>query len=190
MAPYIILLLIIILVRGISFRVGLSNSSEKLFVILTGIILVIFSSLRGEHVGTDTQAYLTNFKFIDSLSLQHILNYPTGQDIGYQLCNKFIALFTNEARVIIFLNSLVINFGILRFIYQNSSDIFLSVYLYITLYYFCVTLNIQRQFLSIAVFLIAISFLEKRKNMAFVILILIASSIHSVGIFIALFNII
>lgn len=155
---------------------------SNIFLLLSGLLLWIVSGFRGPYVGTDTLSYLSIYDFSVSLPVQRLIKDTFGIEKGYILLNKLLSVVFDNRYSIILFTSLLIIFGVLYFIKNNSSNLFMSVYLFITLYYFSVSMNIIRQFMVIAIFFIAYEKLKKSKIISFVLLILLASTIHSTAL--------
>lgn len=165
-----------------------NNRNQNIFLILVGILLIYVSSVRSSNVGNDTETYLNIFSYANNTSLDAILFGPQGADRGYLIYNRIIgSIMGTDNRIILHLfNSSIITFGFMYFIKKNSSSIAMSVLLYITLYYFGASLNIQRQFIALCLFFIAFEYMKKNKVLIPVLLILFASLFHASAIILLL----
>ena len=165
-----------------------NKRNQNIFIILVGILLIYVSSVRSSNVGNDTETYLNIFSYANNTSLDAILFGPQGADRGYLIYNRIIgSIMGTDNRIILHLfNSSIITFGFMYFIKKNSSSIAMSVLLYITLYYFGASLNIQRQFIALCLFFIAFEYMKKNKVLIPVLLILFASLFHASAIILLL----
>jgi len=161
-----------------SFNLKISNSIRfkckfNIWAILAIIPLMLIAGFR-YGVGQD---YFYTYVPI----FQKVLNGDSAKawgDFGYILLNKFVQLFTNDYSGIFLLTSIIFCIFIFLSIYENSSDIQLSIVLLVcTGYYFCF-LNGIRQMLTVAIFMYAIKYILKNDFKRYLILIILASFIH------------
>lgn len=179
------LLLLSIIAVGVIFMIGSDQSiyyneiKKNVFLTFSGILLFIVSGFRGPFVGTDTLSYFNIYDLANYQSFAKLLEVNFGVEKGYLLLNKIIGnMFDNRQSIIIF-TSFVIIWGVLYFIEKNSSDVWMSVFLFVTLYYFGVSMNIVRQFMALSVFFIAYEQLKQNRNLLYILLIWLASTLHS-----------
>ena len=148
------------------------------FCVIIFFILTIISGCRASTVGTDTHAYLNLFLINNDL-----LSGFANQEILFEFLCKFIGLFTTNAQWLLIVCSAITNFGVLYFAYFNSKNVTLSIFLYISLYFYFFSMNGVRQFVAIGIVLIASEFAKRRKIIPFIVLILLAIGFHSTAIF-------
>lgn len=161
-----------------SFYLKISNNIRfkckfNIWAILAIIPLILIAGFR-YGVGQD---YFYTYVPI----FQKVLNGDSDKawgDSGYILLNKFVQLFSNDYLGIFILTSIIFCVCIFLSIYENSSDIQLSIFLLVcTGYYFCF-LNVIRQMLTVAIFMYAIKYILKNNFKHYLILIIVASFIH------------
>lgn len=183
MLIYWVLLLIItffgmIFLKRSNENQNFNKKQNNLFIYLSGLLLWGVAGFRGPHVGTDTSNYLGIYDFSKNISMERLIEGEYDVEKGFILMNKVIGLVFENRYSIIPVSSLFIIVGILYFIKINSSDLFMSVYLFITLNYFSASMNIVRQFIAIAIFFIGYEELKKNKKLRYFLLIILASTIH------------
>lgn len=178
MSIYLFSLAVIILSSFLIFLKNQSSIPQKIFLITIGLFLVLISGLRSYSVGVDTLSYMGFYDMSRYLSFDRIINGTFGVENGYLYYNKMLNFISESPQFMLIINALVITTGILYFIYKNSPNVTLSVYLYITLYYFAVSLNIMRQFIALSIFLIALEQLKKNRWLTYIIIIYLSSLIH------------
>lgn len=144
-----------------------------LFVLLTILIPTLVAGFRNITVGTDVGGtYLNIFNAIASKNF-------TIRDLGYGLINYFSLLISNDYQVLIFITSLI--FEIVSFIgiYRQSDNPVISTLLFFFTNVFFISMNMIRQSLATAIFILSIPFLIDRKPVKYFLINLIAFSIHS-----------
>lgn len=149
------------------------NYSTYIIIIYTIIflILLIFSAFR-EGIGTDYytyEFYYTNVDFIIG-------------DYGFKYLIMFLNYISTNPRFFFIISSIIILVPTFFFIRNNSSNIFISLILFISIYYFT-SLNIVRQFMAISLYcMMGPTLIIDRKLLKHTILVLILSTIHFTAI--------
>ena len=133
--------------------------------------LFLVSGLRW-NVGTDFPGiYLKGFKIIADGG-----TFPW--ESGYVLLNKAVSMVTDDPTGIFILTSFVFLTFVFKAIYDLSVDIRLSVlFLVIDGFYFQ-SMNGIRQWITLAMFLYSIKFIRDKRFIPYLIVILLASTIH------------
>lgn len=156
--------------------------NKKRFVVITCSLLFVVMALRALTVGTDVK----NVVMIFMLNRPVFINGVNG--FVYNLISKIGYMFAPFPQTILIINAAIICGVIAYFVYNNSKDAFLSIYLYITLYFYFSSFNIMRQYDAIAMCLMCYTACEKRKRALAILFAFLAFFIHSTSIvfFIAL----
>lgn len=181
MGVYLLQLFIIFLLGIILYIKGFTKRKLKIFLIVTSVILILMPTLRHITVGTDTENYFNIFETAKRLTFNQIINFEHEIESGYLFINKFLSEINGGYQLVLFFNSTVAVVPVMYYVYKNSEYPVLSVYLYVSLYFYALIYNGMRQFVALGIFLFAFEQLKKKKWYTFliyVILILIAASIH------------
>lgn len=158
--------------------------SEKTRLLLwnTFILFFVFIAFRAYNVGNDTPEYYRLFKFVqESASIKDIA-FSTRYEIGYIMLNFFVSRITDNFSVLLIIITAFYLYSSLLLVRRYSKSPELSVVLMFTLSLFYLAMNIERQCISMAIFYLAIPFLEKKKRLLYCIMIVIASLFHSASI--------
>lgn len=162
---------------GVILYVGKgSKISKKLYLIIIFSQLIVVAGLRASSVGTDTKSYIQHFKWIANTPWSKLRNY--NMDLGYVFINKVVSCITRNPQVIIFIISFITLLGFAIFIYNNSNNVYISTFLFITLYQYCTFFNAMRQFTAVMFVCNSLFFLKKNKYLSFITLILCATLFH------------
>ena len=133
--------------------------------------------MRHEDIANDSLAYKILFEEININ--KSFLNQEGRLEPGYQVFSKFIKIFVSNSYVALFsISSFVIQLLCVRFIYKYSKNIWLSIFLFLSLRYFFFTVSAVRQGIALGVCLLAFDFLIKDKLKKFYLLILLAFTFH------------
>lgn len=175
-----LLCLFAIFVIGSLFNINKIKKRKIIFILFSGILLCWISMFRTESIGIDTMQYYNAFKTIAWLNPSQfsLLRY----EYGFIYLCKTLSLISLNPQILIITTSLFINISILRFIYKNSDNIFLSVIFYILLNFFFAYMNIMRQALAISILLWGYEYLKRYKIFSYIIFVIIAMQFHSSAI--------
>lgn len=148
--------------------------NRKAFIIPC-IALITFATLRDYTIGTDTPTYTRFFR--NAIDVNYYIFDPR-IEYGYQFF-VYILLHISKQYYILFLaSSLVIVPSTLYIIKKYSVNYFLSVFIYITFAFYTFYFNTIRQGLAIAISMLGLYFFIHKKDIPYIIVILIASTFH------------
>ena len=151
-----------------------ANASKKSQMMMGWIALSIVALFQGLRwrTGTDWQPYLDVFHYANSSS-------PiTNMEPGYLLLNKVIGLFTKDYTVFLFVTCFIRLWLIMRMArYFNVTNIAAII-----LFSFAGSVFPVRMHLAVAVFLNAYQYLVERNFIKYVIVVLIAASMHAAAL--------
>lgn len=163
-----------------------NDKADIYLCIISFLLLTIMFGLRHPSMGVDLGAsissgYIGTFEFIsnmtwtDVLSLTPVLNY----EAGYVIYNKIISTIFNEPQFFLFVTSLICVAPIIITIYYRSTNVILSVFIYMGLPSFLITFSGLRQAIALGICFFSILFVQKREFWKFVLLIALAWTFHS-----------
>ena len=159
-----------------------SFSRNRRFIIISFMLIILVSALRKYTVGIDLNKYYYN-SFIRYLSWDWADVVNNTYESGFYYFMLIIGKVFHEPQAFIALSS-IITFGIIGwFILKNSEDVYLSVFIFITLCSWFMFMNIIRQTFAICFVLIACEVLKTKKGksgiVCFVALVVLASLFHN-----------
>lgn len=105
--------------------------------------------------------------------------YATDYEIGFVALNRVVAWFTGDAQWLIVVMSFLTIFLVYRFIIRMSLQPALSVLVFVFGGFYLEAFNLAQQWLAVAILLNTIELALRRKRLAFVVLTILAVSIHS-----------
>lgn len=144
---------------------------KKIIILSLIFLLSIISSIR-YNVGGDYRTYKLMFE-----NIQNGINVKTER--AYFLLNKIIPTYPLLLFVVTFF-SLYIIYLALKNLFPKYENFLFSIYVY--LYYLQWNLGTIRQGISIAIFILAIPFLQRKQYFKYCFIILIASLFHKTSI--------
>ena len=170
------LLLLFLIVIG-----GTTIKKKKRGIEISFILMGLIASLR-YNVGYDYKQYLAIYR-----ANPKCVNLITGHLLGTQnfgIIPKAIynlAILTKFPQLIFIVFSGATILLTYRFVLSNSKNLYLSMLIYITLFYLD-TFSTIRQALAVAVTIWGFKYVKEKKLLTYVIIIGIASIIHSIAI--------
>lgn len=167
------------------------RNNKKIFVTFATLQWILISGLRHISIGADTITYKFSFNralntsWVDAFNrfINGIFYGAEIKDPGYMFFEKFIGIFTGNYQVYIFIIAIIFMIPFGRFVYKNSREPLMSFLIYSTLFYSFFSLTGHRQTIATAlVVLLGYELIKERKLFRFIVLILIASTIHKSAI--------
>lgn len=194
---------IYLLNAGIIFFVGLfltmqegQPKRKKLFFLISSILLIAILGFRGKYVGEDTITYIKIANSVEWLSWKEILSqfprssygrivyadgsyYTETMETGYLILNKIVMQIFHNPLYVQLLVATIICIGFMKFIYDNSENVFLSVWVFLCESLYISSFNGQRQLLAMAISIQAYTYVKNEKYMKACIYILIGALFHA-----------
>ena len=177
---YIITFLITILLIWLAENKAKSRKIKIILLILAVVPMFFISAIR-YNVGTDYEKrYVADYYTL--LEGKNVGNL----EIGFKAIDYLCLFFTKEPYLLFAITSLIILAIIFEVIYKKSSNRILSIIIFFLGGYFFATLNIIRQYISVAFILLGYQFLmsenKKKSYIGFVICAILAFFMHSSSI--------
>ena len=146
---------------------------RRKFLLVFGLACWGLASLR-YVTGFDYRSYEAIFQKIAGQDLACL----TAREPGYFLLNWTAALWGGDYRAFLFLVHLLVTALVLLWVERHSSAPWLSVYLFVTLQYFAMSMNLLRQSIAAAIVLWTYPFLQQRRLLPFCGVVLLAFCFH------------
>ena len=174
MLAYIFIVFFMIFLRVFIYRSWELTNREKLqFIVLALIPVTVISGFRGESVGADTENYRR--QFMEILSGGEMVERI---EPGFIYLNKLLVQITSEFQWLVILTAVFLSISIGIFVYKNARDPFLALLFFITLGLFQFSLSGIRQTIAIAITLMSMELIKKRKLVWFLGVIMLAALFH------------
>lgn len=167
------------------------DRQRKKFIIFITFFLILQSGLRNVAIGADTYEYSKRFAYYGYCSwntlFEDFLNtiVGVGRDAGYGLINKAVYSVSSEFQVFLFAVAIFF-FSILgRFIYRYTSSVsqvFLILCFYQMFFYTFFSITGIRQTIAVGFTLWSFEYVDKRKVLPFLLLVLLAATIHKTAL--------
>lgn len=183
MSIYVNVLVILLLIKySLNHWPNIEQAKiQKIFLVVSSIILALFTGLRDQKTGADTLGYGTTFltlrKYGDFWKAVE-LRAKNGE-YGYGFWNRFWGGITGNVNVYFTVTAAVFAVCLAIYIYKNSQNPFFSMILYVCTELFGFQMTGMRQAMAMAILLISIEFIKERKLICFLITVYIASLFHN-----------
>lgn len=144
------------------------------------LLLILFVA-QDVSVGPDVSVYCYEYSLIrDDYSWLELLNHRW--ELGYVFLNKIITLFFYEKRALLLVLSMIILFPIFGWLRKMSPQPVLSILCFVALGYYGTALGVFRQWCAIAILVLSFRYIQERRFVPFLILLLLATSFHRTAI--------
>lgn len=167
---------------------SIQNESNKLFCIIATTVWTVLSAFRHVSVGTDTYAYKLSFDAMKYRSWTVLweqfwnkyVHDEFVKDPGYNLFTKAVHLVTDSYQVFLVIIALIFFIAMGIWIYKNSRIPYVSFLLFSTLFYSFYAVTGHRQTIATAMVVFAgDKYIRERKLLKFLLILLLASTIHA-----------
>ncbi len=165
---------------------GESNSGKKAFCILTTIQWILISGLRGMSVSMDMLSYKLRFeKTMHSHWWELFNNFELvyingeGKDPGYAIFEKIVQIFTHDYQVFLIVVAVIFFAAMGIWVYKYSENPLLSMLIFDSFMssFFAIT-GTRQTLATVLVVFIGGYFIRKRKLWQFLLVTLVAYTIH------------
>lgn len=176
-------LLLIYLV--ISLFIRLSKINKKISFYLNLIIMTI-------TIGTIYEKIPSGGDFdVNRIGFNNVLSEPIPEkEVLFHFLKLSIRLITDNFYIAFFIFILIINYLILKMIYEYSNNIEASLIVYVIIGGYVMATNITRQFIAISIYFYSIKYLLKNKYLKYILLNIIALGFHNTSIIASLITLI
>lgn len=158
---------------------NMNKKNKKFFLIICFFQLFIFFALRSIEVGKDTAGYINTYDNFDTSSQYAYLF--THYEVGFQIFYKILKLFNASNRWILIISGFVIMTGFAIYIYKNSNNMLLSVFIFTCMFY-PNSFNIMRQYMAVAIAINSFQYMKNNKYIKAILLILTGALFHHIGL--------
>ena len=164
-----------------------SKAVKKRVCIVGSLGWIILSGLRHLSIGADTEAYSFSYDRIKKMSWDKLFQdlydkYFLGEEIkdpGFEIIEKASHFLTDSYQVFLVMIAVLFFVCLGVFIYKFSNNPYISYILFSTLFYSFFAITGHRQTIATAFVVLLGSFLiYKKKLISFLIVVLLASTIH------------
>ncbi len=183
MAIYIINLFIIILLYIILFKFFKTKYSKLIFCISIFIMFSLIEGLRSFEVGNDTEKYLQFYNMTNNMKwLDITLSKVWSLEPGFGLLMKLCSTFHFPPQLYLFIVAIIINGGLMYFIYKNSDNVFMSTIIFMGAEFFSLSFTALRQLIATVIVLNSYNAIKQKKVIKFFLIILLASTFHKTAL--------
>lgn len=187
MTMYLVNIAFLIIWAILLFQKKVSSTNKKIFVTIASLQWIFLSGLRHISIGPDTYNYSNLFNEVQYQSWNQLFeNFYNilflgayGKDPGYELFEKFVQIFTSNYQIYLVIIAIIFTVPLGIWIYKNSSEPLISFLIYSCLFYSFFAITGHRQTIATAlVVFIGYKFIKERKFWPFLLLVLVAFTIH------------
>lgn len=167
-------------------KLNTDDKIKKRYLIVCGIILILFIGLRSKYLGSeDSLSYYNHMKRALLCHSWDLFYNPGSIETGFQIFVYSLSKIFNSAQMLFVATAMIYVVSILYCIYKNSDNVVLSTVMYITLGLMQFHMQGMRQAIAMSICLIAFEFAKKKKILPFLLLVILASTFHRTSIIFA-----
>lgn len=162
------------------------QSINKAVAILSFIIFVAILGLRHPSMGVDlgygkSSGYLASFNKLSKMTWGQIFTLETylNYEWGYVLFNKVVGSIWQNEQFFLFVCAFVSLAPVFYVIYKRSNNTYMSIVILLGLPSFFIIYSGLRQAIAIGICFLALSFIQDKKLVKFLVAVIIAGLFHS-----------
>lgn len=185
MAPYILLYSIILLFPLTNRFFRSKERFKSVYCAVIFITVLVILGLRHTSMGIDLPGYLKSFHRLTEYSWQEIFSLKSylNYEKGYVIFNKVAGLLTFEnEQLFLFICAAISTIPVWYIIRKKSDDILLSSIIYLGLPIFILQFSGLRQSIALGLCFLSIEFIEQKKLVRFLCMILLACCFHTTAV--------
>lgn len=154
-----------------------NDKQRKWLFILGALGLWLFVGLRSNYTGPDTIGYVESFQKIVNIKWESIATAYT-KDLGFYYFTKLLRSITDSAVVFKLVTAFLSLIGVFYLCWNNTKRPVLALYFYVTIGNLGFVLTGIRQAIAMSFCMLAVRYIQKRRIIPFVLLVLIAAQFH------------
>lgn len=147
---------------------------EKIFFIIMALSMAVFVGLR--YKGNDTDTYLSMYNNLNTDFSD--IDWSIGSNPGFWVVNKLLKSWNLSGQSFLMFYAVITECIYLWFIRKYSENIWLSVFLFMTMGVYTFAMAAIKQTFAVALSLVGIDFFLRKKRSFFVLFIVLASFFH------------
>lgn len=156
------------------------RGKDDLFLLVALLHWGGIAAFRGLYVGTDTRYYALAYQYLAEKG--YIYRHAMSNSPIYIYYLKLFSHIIASSNGYMIATSVPTMACVFYFIKRYSKNYYISVYLFLTSYFYFFSLNTGRQFLAIALTLIVFDLVMRKKYLMSVFVYLIAIGVHSAAL--------
>ena len=127
---------------------------KKLEFAIIFLTLAVFSAIRDE-IGVDYASYMNHIQNIQ-------LGKPNYMESGFKFLAKVIGRINSNPRLVIIVFAILTSFFYIKAIYEQSSNVLMSIFIFLSWGYYFFTFNTIRNYFALAMCLYSLKFLKEK----------------------------
>ncbi len=162
-------------------RINYDAKSKRGFLVICGFIIFFMIAFRSIYNGsTDTMRYSESWEKLSKIHFKGLDEYfeDTTMEPFYVYTVWFLSKFLLNPRWLFVLTGALFSISVCRFAYKNCEDVFLGIYVFVTMGLFNFMVQGLRQAIAMSICLFAFEYAKKRRAIMFTVLVLIALLYH------------
>lgn len=172
-----------VILAGLVFILHLvydSTKSERnrAWIWYTACFMILFlTAMRSYHTGADTIGYVNTFESMHNRSWAEVFNNEH-RDPGFIIFVKLLSALFNHPTAFLVITTIMSYAGVFDVIKRNSQRPVLALYFTVTLGNFMFNFTGMRQAIAMSFCMFAVRFMQEKKPIRFLALVLVAALFH------------
>lgn len=186
MIIYILMACIPLVVTGFYQNMGLLFPARRKKVIITcAFFLLLFLGLRSMYVGSiDCVRYSSLWHRLSQINFAEFVQFAKASrtEIGFLAWEWGFSHIFSNTQALFWLHGLIVVVCVSIYLFRNSDNILLSYTMFICLELMCFMMQGLRQAIAMSICIVSIKYIQERKLIKFILMVLFACSFHQTAI--------
>lgn len=157
------------------------KNKRLLYICVSMLLIGFLLAFKSTHVGADTPTYIKMYSLFGISFSSAIKIYSIEYGFAYLL--KFLNYISNNVRLLFIIEAVLVGISYGYLFYKKSSNLLITILAYLSFGFFAFQLTGIRQSISLAITLFSFEYIEKRKFLNFLCIIVFASLFHASALF-------
>lgn len=187
---FVVNIAVTLLLGALLLAIQPSERKKRIYIALMTVNWVCISGLRRVDIGADTLTYKGRFQRTAMTSWRHLFEKfylvyvdEEGKDPGYSVFEKVVQIFTDNYQVYLVVVAVLFFVGLAYWIYRYSADPCMSYLLFSSfLFAFYALTGLRQTVATVFVVFVGTKLIEKRRFWKFLLVVLLAFTIHKSSI--------
>lgn len=163
---------------GYFFTEKRQRQRTTLYYLAAAFLSLAFLASFRYAIGFDYFSYRNIYQLYGTVPIGNIFRYLWNEPLFYASCRLFSLAGLPYPAFLLVVNLFLMSVS-MQFVYRYSRIPWVSVYLYITLQFLAYNMNLIRQSIAVAFFLLAYPYLKSKKPLPYTLLILVGGLFHN-----------
>ncbi|GFO55065.1 hypothetical protein GMSM_20720 [Geomonas sp. Red276] len=182
MFPYLFTLAVVVCLGYLATRKGVLPHESKVYLSVAFAAMVLLGGLRDQRIGTDSPLYVRLWDVIHTMTDVVRVSLVGGDEYGIWVLSWLLKKFSDQYMILFFAVALIVVGCYFKSIVTHTTNLTISLFIFITTGFYTFFFNGERQGLSCAICSLALKPAMERNFKKYLAIVLLALCFHKTAI--------